>query len=85
MPRSFRREYDRYHSKPKQRKRRALRNKARRLAIKRYGKAAVAGKDVHHTDTKKLSTKNIRVISVKKNRSFRRDKNNKNLGLRKGK
>lgn len=83
--RSYREEYLRYHSKPAQKKRRALRNKARRLAASKLGKAAIRGKDVHHTDSKKLSTKGIRVISKSRNRGFRRSATGKNLGLKKGK
>lgn len=80
--RNYKKEYANYHSSPKQKKRRALRNKARRVAVKKLGKAAVRGKDVHHTDSKGLSTKGIRVISKAKNRGFRRSKTGKNLGLR---
>ena len=43
MARSYRLEYDRYHSKSKQKKDRAARNTASR----RHGQS---GKDVHHKD-----------------------------------
>jgi len=48
--RDYRREYDEYHAKPEQKKRRAARNKARSLAIKKHGKKALEGKEVHHKD-----------------------------------
>jgi hypothetical protein len=78
--RPYKKEYARFHSKPKEKKRRALRNKARRRAIKKHGRAALKGKDVHHVKGIKGPT---RVISKRKNRSFRRSKTGKNLGLRK--
>lgn len=80
--RNYAEEYRRYHSKPAQKKRRALRNKARRIAVSRHGKSALRGKDVHHTNSRTLSPKGIRVISRSKNRGFRRSKTGKNLGLK---
>jgi len=83
--RDYRAEYARYQGKPAQIKRRAKRNKARALMIKR-GKARKGdGKDVHHSDSRSLSTKGLRVVSRSKNRGFRRSKTGKNLGLRKKK
>lgn len=82
--RDFRAEYLRYHASPKQKKRRALRNKARRV-MEKAGKVKKGdGKDVHHKNSKSLSSKksNLAVTSKSSNRGFRRDKNNKNLGLR---
>jgi len=43
------------------------------------------GKDVHHVHGMSPRKKNLRVISKKKNRSFKRSRTGKNLGLRKGK
>ena len=74
MPRNYRREYDTYHSKPAQKKRRAARNKSRATAIK-SGKARKGdGKDVDHKDRnpKNNSRKNTRVVSKSKNRSYSR-------------
>lgn len=51
-------------------------------AIRKYGKAALRGKDVHHTDSRTLNPSKIRIISRKKNRGFRRSRTGKNLGLR---
>lgn len=69
--RDYKKEYNSYHSKPKQKKRRAARNKARRIAIKTKGKAAVAGKDVDHKDRNphNNSRSNLRIQSRSKNRS----------------
>jgi|TARA_R100000049_G_C1930040_1_gene74061 hypothetical protein len=73
MSRSYRLEYDRYHSKSKQKKDRAARNTARR----RYGQS---GKDVHHKDgnPRNNSRKNLSVVSKGSNR-------NKSPGRPKGK
>lgn len=65
--------YDKqYQASPEQKKRRAARNKARREAIKRHGKAALKGKDVHHKDNnpKNNSKKNLKIISSSKNRAM---------------
>lgn len=70
MPRDYKEEYRRYHSKPEQKKRRAQRNKARRLMIKKKGKAALRGKDVDHKDrnTANNSSSNLRIQSPSRNR-----------------
>ena len=71
MARDYKREYEQYHSKPDQKKRRAGRNRARRIMtmLKRVKKGD--GKDVHHKDgnPKNNSKKNLRVESKKTNRS----------------
>jgi len=71
--RDYKKEYRDYHGKPAQKKRRAGRNKARSLMIKKKGKAAVAGKDVHHRDrnTHNNSSSNLSIISKSKNRSMK--------------
>lgn len=71
--RNYRREYDTYHGTDKQKKNRAMRNTARRQAVKKHGKAALVGKDVDHI--KPLSKggtnapSNRRIISRSKNRA----------------
>ena len=71
MARDYEREYEQYHSKPDQKKRRAGRNRARRIMtmLKRVKKGD--GKDVHHKDgnPENNSKKNLRVESKKTNRS----------------
>ena len=71
MARDYKREYEQYHSKPEQKKRRAGRNRARRIMtmLKRVKKGD--GKDVHHKDGDPTnnSKKNLRVESKKTNRS----------------
>jgi len=67
----------RYNSKPEQKKKRAMRNRARRNMIK-AGKARKGdGKDVEHVDgnamhTSKRGTKNLRMGSKHSNRSYPR-------------
>ncbi len=78
MRRNYRKEYDNYHSKPKQKKNRAKRNAARSM-MEQAGKVSKGdGKDVAH---KKPLAKggsngkgNLKVASPSKNRSFARTK-----------
>ena len=69
--RNYRKEYDNYHSRPEQRANRSARNKARRIAVKKYGKKALAGKDVDHKDRnpKNNARSNLRIQSKSQNRS----------------
>ena len=70
MPnRNYRKEYDNYHAKPTQKKRRAGRNKANNLVGKK-------GMDVDHKDGNPLnnSRKNLKVKPKSANRSFPRNK-----------
>ena len=77
MGRDYKKEYENYHSSPKQKKRRAARNKARSLLEKKGLVHKGDGKDVHHKDgdpsTFKLS--NLSVQKPSTNRSFPRNKN----------
>lgn len=69
--RNYRKEYDAYHSTPEQKKRRAERNKDRRAAEKKHGKAALRGKEVDHVDAPRkgsLAKARTRVISKTANR-----------------
>ena len=68
--RNYRKEYDSYHKSERQKKRRAGRNKARRMVIKKRGKKAVQGKDVHHADRNPCNncSSNLKIQSKKKNR-----------------
>lgn len=69
--RNYKKEYENYHSKPTQRKRRSSRNKARRKVAKTLGKRKIRGKDVDHKDRNPLnnSRKNLRISSKSRNRS----------------
>jgi len=71
MARNYRKEYDSYHKKAKQKKRRAGRNKARAMMIKAGRAKKGDGKDVHHADRnpKNNSRSNLRIQSKKTNRS----------------
>jgi len=69
--RDYKKEYADYHGTPEQKKRRAERNKDRRAAERRLGKAALAGKEVDHQNApRKGSLKGVptRVISKEANR-----------------
>lgn len=77
--RDYAKEYRVYHSKPEQIKRRASRNAARRLMIQK-GKARKGdGKDVDHKNRNPLdnSRANLRIVSQKTNRGWRRNEKGK--------
>ena len=74
MARDYRAEYDNYHSKPSQIKKRAARNAARRK-LEVNGKVKKGSNmDVHHIDGNPLNNnaKNLKVVHKSKNRSFAR-------------
>jgi hypothetical protein len=73
MARDYAAEYAEYHSKPEQKKRRAGRNQARRLMIKKGLARKGDGKDIHHRDNNTLnnSTNNLTVMSQNKNRGMK--------------
>jgi hypothetical protein len=68
--RDYKKEYDTYHSTNIQKKKRASRNQARALMIRKKGKSALAGKDVHHKDRNAMnnSSGNLSVASKSTNR-----------------
>lgn len=66
--------YDRaYQARPEQVKKRVMRNAARRLMIKKHGKAALKGKDIHHKRGTSAGNgkSNLAIISKTKNRSMK--------------
>lgn len=69
--RNYKKEYKDYHSKPKQKKNRAGRNKARSLMKKLRGSKAIKGKDIDHKNRnpRDNSIKNLRVRSIRLNRA----------------
>lgn len=69
--RNYRREYDTYHKKPRQKKRRAARNKGRNLMIKAKRAHKGDGKDVDHKDRNPCNNarSNLRISSKRTNRS----------------
>lgn len=76
MARNYKKEYENYQGKPTQRKRNDARKTARRK-MEKAGKVRKGdGKDVDHKDgnPKNNSSKNLRVTSKSKNRSFKRTK-----------
>ena len=70
-PRNYRKEYDEYHAKPEQKKRRAGRNKARALMIKAGRVRKGDGKEVHHKNYNPTnnSRSNLAIKSKKANRT----------------
>ena len=72
--RNYRHEYDSYHGKPKQIKRRTARNAARALMIASGRAKKGDGKDVHHRDGNPANNapSNLRLMSKAKNRGRRR-------------
>ena len=71
--RDYKREYELYHSKPKQKKRRAQRNAARRK-MERGGKVSKGdGKDVHHRNknTADNSSSNLAIMNKRINRAIK--------------
>ena len=68
--RNYRKEYDNYHSKLDQRKKRSSRNKATRIK-------GVKGKDVDHKDGNPMNNSKSNLVAKNKsnNRSFKRNKN----------
>lgn len=76
MARNYKKEYENYQGTDKQKKRRAKRNAARRKLM-RQGRVKLGdGKDVAHADNNpnNNSSKNLKVQSKAKNRSFARNK-----------
>lgn len=76
MARNYKSEYNNYHSKPEQKKKRASRNAAR-SKLKKAGVVKKGdGKDVHHKDNnpKNNSRSNLKATSKSSNRSFKRTK-----------
>lgn len=81
--RNYKKEYI-YHGTPKQKARRAARNRARYKMLKKHGKAKLRGKDVDHKNGNARDNRasNLRVVSKSQNRGFKRSSTGKNLGLR---
>jgi hypothetical protein len=73
MARDYAAEYADYHSKPEQKQRRAGRNAARRLMIRKGLARKGDGKDVHHRDNNTLnnSANNLSIMSRNKNRGMK--------------
>lgn len=84
MARDYAREYAMYHSREEQKRRRAMRNAARREMIRELGDAAVRGKDVDHIrplDSGGSNAKsNLRLASPSANRGWRRSRRGPTYG-----
>jgi len=73
-PRNYKEEYARFHSKPEEIKKRAMRNAARSTMKKKLGAAAIAGKDIDHKKPLRKGggngAGNLKVSSVRANRNW---------------
>jgi 5-methylcytosine-specific restriction endonuclease McrA len=69
-------QYDKaYQRRPKEVKKRVARNAARRLMIRKHGKAALAGKDVDHKRSlKRGGSNNYSNLRIRSRRGNRADK-----------
>lgn len=76
LERDYKKEYEKYHSKPEQIKRRAARNKSRRKMEKLGHVKKGSSMDVHHKNHNPSddSAKNLAVIPKSKNRSMNQKK-----------
>ena len=75
-PRPYKKEYEQYHASEEQKKKRAMRNAARRKMTKSGAVQKGDGKDVHHTDALSQGGTNktaLKAIPASNNRSFDRD------------
>ena len=75
--RNYRREYDTYHAKPEQKKKRAMRNAAHAAVEKSVGHAISSDVDHAKVPLRKGGTNsksNLKVTSVAANRSWRKGK-----------
>ena len=78
IERNYKKEYDNYHSKPEQKKRRAGRNKARRDVVKSVKDSKqLIDKDVHHKDNNPMNNdkSNLSIVTQKYNRTEPRKRN----------
>ena len=70
----------RYNATEREKDKRAMRNAARREAIREHGKEALKGKDVDHKRSLDSggsnADSNLRIMDRGKNRGFERDRNN---------
>lgn len=65
-------QYDReYQARPEEVKKRVARNKARRMMIRKHGEAALAGKDIDHSDgnPNNNSNNNLKIMPRSQNRA----------------
>ena len=71
--RDYKWEYRTYHSSPAQIRRRASRNRARRLMMMKFGRT-VRGKDIDHINHNPMDNRlsNLRIRSVRANRGDNR-------------
>ena len=83
--RNYRKEYDEYHGKPEQIKRRAERVKDRRAAVKKYGKKKLKGKEVDHLGSHRTgSLKGVKTKIVSKKANRKRQPKRTGRGGRRG-
>ena len=79
MSRDYKREWElrkAYDAKPSVRAKRNARKRARRTLLSKYGESALKGKDVDHKNNNSSDNnpKNLRVLTQKANRGWRKGK-----------
>jgi len=76
MARNYKKEYKNYQGTAAQKKRRAMRNKVRRMMLRKGKVKKGDGKDVHHKDGNPMNSNksNLKVVRRSKNRSFARNR-----------
>jgi len=76
MARNYKKEYKNYQGTAAQKKRRAMRNKVRRMMLRKGKVKKGDGKDVHHKDGNPMNSKksNLKIVKRSKNRSFARNR-----------
>ena len=62
--RNYKKEYKDYHGKPQQIKRRAGRNKARRIMTELHGKQKLKGLDIHHINGNCLDNRLANLVAL---------------------
>ena len=84
MARNYKKEYENYHSSPKQKKNRASRNAARAKMLKSGKVKKGDGKDVTHRNgnPRDNSAKNLGVLKSGDNRSYKRTKSAKKAQIK---
>ena len=72
MARNYKKEYKNYQGTAAQKKRRAMRNKVRRMMLRKGKVKKGDGKDVHHKDGNPMNSKKSNLKIVKRSKTRQR-------------